>query len=221
MAAEGDDDDPAGVTAEEAFAAMTHHTCPPLAETLVAVAAVWRPVSLADLDARLDQLARPLFAVEPTGEERASALAAHVSGTLRPDAHSADGLFLDEVLASGRGHPVLIAAVAAELGRRAGWAIAVYSSPTAWYAGLLDGGMLWLVDPTSAAGGPETPTIVRRHCAHELAYAVLTGLAERLAGPRNRVRARELREHLALFEAPEHPGQTLLGALWTPDGMPR
>jgi Transglutaminase-like superfamily len=86
--------------------------------------------------ARLDQLARPLFAVEPTGEKRAAALAAHVSGALRPDAQSGDGLFLDEVLAGERGHPVLIAAVAAELGRRAGWEIAVYSSPTAWYAGL-------------------------------------------------------------------------------------
>ena len=63
--------------------------------------------------------------------------------------------------------------------------------------------------------------MVRRHCAHELAYAVLTGLASRLDGARDRARARALRERLALFEPPEHPGPALLGALWTADGTPR
>ena len=72
--------------------------------------------------------------------------------------------------------------------------------------------MLWLIDPTGAAEG--VPTMVRRHCAHELAYVVLTGLAERFASPRDRDQARALRDRLALFEAPERPGDALLGALW-------
>ena len=92
-----------------------------------------------------------------------------------------DGLWLDEVLATRRGHAVMIAAVAAELGRRAGWEVSVCSTPTAWYAGLLDDSVLWLIDPTGAADG--VPTMVRRHCAHELAYVVLTGLAERFDEP--------------------------------------
>ena len=61
--------------------------------------------------------------------------------------------------------------------------------------------MLWLVEPTGAAAG--VPTTVRRHCAHEIAYVVLTGLAERFESERDRDRARRLRDHLALFEAPE------------------
>jgi hypothetical protein len=216
-----DDDNQDRTAAEDALAALSHRSCPPLADTLLAVAGVWRPVSRANVDVQLDALALPLFAVGPSGEGRAGALAGLVSLALSADARSAEGLFLDELLATRSGHPVLIAAVAAELGRRAGWEIAVYSSPTAWYAGLLDGGTLWLIDPTRTTGGPDTPTIVRRHCAHELAYALLTGLAERLDGPRDRARARAMRERLALFEAPERPGHALLGALWTAQGTPR
>ena len=109
--------------------------------------------------------------------------------------------------------------MAAELGRRAGWEISVCSTPTAWYAGLLDDDVLWLIDPTGAADG--VPTMVRRHCAHELAYVVLTGLAERFERPRDRDRARALRDRLALFEAPERPRRpALLGAL-VDHGRPR
>ena len=71
---------------------------------------------------------------------------------------------------------------------------------------------MWLIDPTGTADG--VPTMVRRHCAHELAYVVLTGLAERFESPRDRAHARTLRDSLALFEAPERPGDGLLGALW-------
>ena len=83
------------------------------------------------------------------------------------------------------------------------------------YAGLFDDSVLWLIDASGAADG--VPTMVRRHCAHELAYVVLTGLAERFASPRDRAHARTLRDRLALFEAPERPGDALLGALWNGD----
>ena len=112
---------------------------------------------------------------------------------------------------------MLIAAVATELGRRAGWEITVCSSPTAWYAGLHDGDVLWLIDPTGEASGAGAPKTVRRHCAHEIAFVVLTGLAERFARADDQEQARSLRERLALFSAPEHPGPALLGALWTED----
>ena len=208
MAPHGDQDR----TGEQAFAAISHQACPPLAETLLAVVAAWRPVDHTDLDGQLDQLARGLFAAGPGGRERAGALALLLTREFRADPRPVDGLWLDEVLATRRGHAVMIAAVAAELGRRAGWEISVCSTPTEWYAGLLDDGVLWLIDPTGAADG--APTMVRRHCAHELAYVVLTGLAERFESPRDRAHARTLRDRLALFEAPERPGDGLLGALW-------
>ena len=189
-------------TGEQAFTAISHEACPSMAETLLAVVAAWRPVDHVDLDGQLDQMARALFAAEPDGRERARTLAAFLTRELRAGRHArSTGLWLDEVLATRRGHPVLIAALAAELGRRAGWQISVCSTPTAWYAGLVDGDVLWLVEPTGAAAG--VPTTVRRHCAHELAYVVLTGLAERFERPRDRDRARRLRDRLALFEAPE------------------
>ena len=56
--------------------------------------------------------------------------------------------------------------------------------------------MLWLVDPTGEASGSAAPKTVRRHCAHELAFIVLTGLAERFAGQRDREQAQRLRERL-------------------------
>jgi regulator of sirC expression with transglutaminase-like and TPR domain len=209
MAPEGDEDR----RAEAAFAALSRRACPPLGEVLFAVTAAWRPANWSELDAQLDQLARPLFAAGPSGRERAGLLL----DTFRDEARAVDGLWLDEVLAGRRGHPVLIAAVATELGRRAGWDITVCSSPTAWYAGLHDAGVLWLIDPTGETSGSRAPRTVRRHCAHEIAFVVLTGLAERFARTHDQAQARSLRERLALFAAPEHPGPALLGALWTED----
>ena len=206
-------------TGEQAFTAISHEACPALAETLLAVVAAWRPVDHLVLDGQLDQMSRALFGAEHDGRARARTLAACLTRELKPDAASVEGLWLNEVVATRRGHPVLIAALAAELGRRAGWEITVCSTPTAWYAGLLDGDVLWLVEPTGAPAG--VPTTVRRHCAHEIAYVVLTGLAERFESERDRDRARRLRDHLALFDAPDGPGDALLGALWTNGGSPR
>ncbi len=183
---------------EQAFAALRRRACPPVGEALFAVAAAWREVSWPDVDARLDQLARPLFAAGPTGRERAGALAEVLVDRFRPDPLLVDGMWLDEVLGSGRGHPVLLAAVGTELGRRSGWNVMVCSSPDAWFAGLVEDGVLWLIDPTGEASGARSPRTVRRHCAHEVAFLVLTGLAERFAGPRDREQARRLREQLGV-----------------------
>lgn len=211
----------ATATAEQAMAALSRRECPQLAEALIAVAAAWRPMSRPDIDARLDALARPLFSLEPTAQARADALAELVGLAFEPDARALEGLWLDEVLTTRRGHPVLIAAVTAELGQRAGWDFAICSTPTAWYTGLLDDGRLWLIDPTGGAHGVGAPALVRRHCAHELAYVVLTGLAERFSSPQDAARARALRERLALFAPPEQAGPALLGALWSESGHPR
>src|SRR5687768_10159074 len=83
-----------------------------------------------------------------------------VGRTLRPDGGAGATLWLDELLAAGRGHPVLVASAAAEAGRRAGWEVAVCSTPTAWHAGLLDDDRLWLVDTTGTPPGTPAPGVV-------------------------------------------------------------
>jgi hypothetical protein len=211
------DDDRTSTAAERALAAIGGRACPPLADALTAVAAIWRPVLRADVDDHLDELARPLFNVTPNGHARASALAQLVVRAFRCDADPIAGLWLDEVLASRRGHPVLIAAVASELGRRAGWETRVCSSSAAWYAGLLDADRLWLIDTPVPADrvGTSAPERMRSHCAHELSYVVLTGLAERFADPRDATRARALRERLGVVAHHDRPDQALLGPLWS------
>jgi hypothetical protein len=198
---------------DHTFAALSRRACPPLVDALVAVASTWRAVDAAWVDAQLDELALPLFSVGPEGRTRAAALGELVTRAFREDSISVEALWIHEALATRRGHPVVIAAIATELGLRAGWTITVCSSPTAWYAGLRDGDVLWLVEAAGLGGA--TPATVRRHCAHEIAFVLLTGLAERFPGPRDQVHARSLRDQLALFEPPGDPGRGLLGALWT------
>ena len=187
---------------EQAFAALSRRACPPVGEALFAVAAAWRPVNWGELDRRLDHLALPLFGAGETGRERAGALGELLVGDFRPESKAVDGLWLDAVLDTRRGHPVLLAAIATELGRRSGWEVAVCSSPTGWFAGLHHDGVLWLVDPTGLAsgdGGVGGDGVVRRHCAHEIAFVVLTGLAERFTGCEDEAQARRLRDRLDVF----------------------
>jgi regulator of sirC expression with transglutaminase-like and TPR domain len=153
---------------------------------LLAVAAEFREVDHSAALNELDALALPLFGAAslPVGD-RMRLLAAELGGAggLRPGpAAPLDGLWLDRVLSTGRGHPALIAAVYVEVARRAGFEVALLSAPEGWFVGTRDGGSrVVLVDPAGgrlAEPAVEAPRL-RRHCGHELAYAVLSGLATR------------------------------------------
>jgi Transglutaminase-like superfamily len=184
---------------EQAFAALSRRACPPVGEALFAVTAAWRSVNWGELDRRLDDLALPLFGAGESSRERAGALGELLVGDFRPETKAVDALWLDAVLDTRRGHPVLLVAIATELGRRSGWEVTVCSSPTGWYAGLHHDGVLWLVDPTGLASGDAAPEAVRRHCAHEIAFVVLTGLAARFTGSEDEAQARRLRDRLDVF----------------------
>jgi len=165
-----------------AFERLVAGPCPPGGELLLALAAHFRPVDAGLASFRLDEMARSLFPVAEEGEPRDIA---HAIATLLTDEHrfttddsSAEGLLLDSVLERHTGHPLVLSALAAEIGRRAGVAIGVCSTPTGWYAGIGETDRLWLIDPTmDARPAPTGP--VRRHCGHELAFGALTGLYAR------------------------------------------
>jgi Transglutaminase-like superfamily len=173
------------------FERLVAGPCPPGGELLLAVAAEFHRVEAAAASYRLDDLARSLFSAG--GGPRA---VAHRLATLmtdeqrfRCDESSVEGLLLDTVLERRAGHTLALAVLAAEIGRRAGVAVGVCSTPTGWYAGLGESDRLWLIDP--ATPSRPTPTgPVRSHCGHELAFAALTGLYARFVRDRDAERAR-------------------------------
>ena len=168
-----------------AFERLVSSTCcPPPAEMLLAVAAQFRPIDAAGVSFRLDEHARGLF---DAAAARDGGAASHRLATLltdelrfRTDESSIEGLWLDAVLERRAGHPLALAVLAAEIGRRAGLAIGVCSTPTGWYAAIGERERLWLIDPPIDPG-PTPSGPVRRHCGHELAFAALTGVYARMS----------------------------------------
>jgi hypothetical protein len=187
----------------DGFSRLACGGCPPVADLLLALAAEFRDVDLAAADERLDELARPLFSF---GEPRAAASALARVLDREPgfdvERVSVGGLWLDMVLEARAGHPLMLSAIAAELGRRAGLAVHILSTSRGWYAGLGDGERLWLVD-TTMDGRAIDAARLRRHCAHELAFAALLGLSERferLGDTRRAGKAALLRRQLPLLK---------------------
>ncbi len=150
--------------------------------------AIGAPSEREEVDDQLDNLARRLFAT-PDADALHTLLTDDPGFTV--DTASVEGLLLHRALIDRCGHPLLLAAIAAEAGRRAGLPAAVWSSRTAWFAGVRSSGGVLLVD-ASGAGAPP-PERVRCHCAHEIAFAALLGL-ERRSSPATARRARTLRK---------------------------
>jgi hypothetical protein len=162
---------------------LTGDDCPPPGVMLLAIGAEMKPVDVAAVSFRLDELARKLFDTAAAGDPGAAShrLAALLTDELRlhTDESSVEGMWLDVVLARHAGHPLALAVLAAEIGRRAGLAVGVCSTPTGWYAGIGGGERLWLIDPVLDPG-PTPSGPVRRHCGHEVGFAALTGIFARL-----------------------------------------
>lgn len=187
----------------QAFAKVAGGSCAAPERLLLALAAEFGPVAWNDALDRLDELARPLFGVAALAPHDA---AQRIVESLAGDAGLAggdggsDGLLLDRVLRTRRGHPALLAFVYNAAARRAGLRLGVFSGPLRWYAGLETEAGLVLIDPVPVVDRPAAaePT-VRRYCGHELAYAVLSGLAhrfERRGADRDAAKALRLRRHL-------------------------
>jgi regulator of sirC expression with transglutaminase-like and TPR domain len=179
---------------------------PPFDSLLLALAAEFHEVDRAAVLEELDELARPLFGVggqspRAAGEMIAAKLAEAVP--LQPAAASVDDLFLDRVLSNRRGHHALLAVIYVELARRAGASLSLLSSGDAWFAGIVCDDEAILLDPGRTGDTLQAQLMLRRHCAHELAHALLCSLTTRfraLGSARLARRAAELRLELPLGE---------------------
>jgi transglutaminase superfamily protein len=176
------------------FTDLADGPCAASDELLLSLAAEFWPVDADEARERLDDQARALFGVadlEPA--DRAHRLGTVLERELMITPQQGDDpdlLRLDRVLHQRRGHPLMVAALGVELLRRAGVPAAVCSSPTRWFVGIGGGGHTVLLDARLSGHDDPCPDRVRRHCAHEIAFCVLTGLAERFARAGRRSPAR-------------------------------
>jgi Transglutaminase-like superfamily len=204
--------DPASV-----FERLAARTCPDQAELLSAAgaAAVGEPAR-PERDFALDDLGRRLFGYTGDGAgDAAGRLGELLAGDpgFVVDENDPRALLLDWVIPRRVGHPLLLAVVLAEAGRRAGMRTGVFSSPHAWYAGVSDMGGIWLVE-TGEDRNAVAPQQVRGHCAHELAWAVLAGLERSLLRRADRASATRARVLRGMLPTGYTGVGDPLGVLW-------
>ena len=171
---------------------------------LVAVEREFRTVDPAAADARLDDLARPLFELAAApADERAGGLAMAAHLALPRDGAGPEAWMALAALEGARAAAPVRAALAAELGRRAGWPAAAFRHRDRWFVMCRDERGRFVAD---AGPAPLPAPLCDRDasgsaCAHGVAFEVLTGLAaawlEAGDGPRAR-RAAGLRLLLPL-----------------------
>lgn len=157
--------------------------CPHPGDALLAIASEFRDYDADRTSFRLDDYARALFAVaaerDPGAAARELAQLLTEEVRLRRDESSLEGLWLDRTLDRRAGHPLAMAVIAAEIGRRAGLKVGICSTSWGWYAGIGEPEKLWLIDP-ACDPGPTPSGPVRAHCGHEVAFAALTGVYARM-----------------------------------------
>lgn len=146
-------------------------------DALIALADRFAGCDRAVVLARLDDVARELFdttALAPRAQ--ADRLAAALSDTLglRPVTHDHRALLVDRALATRRAHPLVIAAVGHELGRRAGLPTRICRVRSDWWLALPGDEILSAIGCSAGATHPCGP--LRALCPHQLAYALLAHL---------------------------------------------
>lgn len=175
------------------FTDLADGPCSGADELLLSLSAEFWPVDADTAREQLDDGARRLFgvaALSPADRAHRLGVVLERELMLRPEqGDDPDLLRLDRALHQRRAHPLIVAALGVELLRRAGVPAAVCSSPTRWFVGLT-GERTVLLDARLSNHDDPCPEHVRRHCAHEVAFCVLTGLAERFARARRRSPAR-------------------------------
>jgi hypothetical protein len=194
--------------------------CPPHADLAASLAA-----ELGDLDA--DRLERDLCALaaavgatagcDPAAQLRALG-AVVASGALAARRHGgAEELLIDRVLAHGHGHPLLVAVVLAEIGRRANLPVGIVGGAHGHYVAHPRLTEARLLDPwTGALVDAEPLGALTWRCGHQLAASLLDVLQPRYerAGDLSRaLHVARMRCSLPFDDAARETARGRLGAL--------
>jgi hypothetical protein len=184
------------------FAALAAAGCPGYDAMLIAVEREFRAVHREAVAESLDELARPLFALaDAPPDERVIALARAAWAALPDEGTAPPNWLLASALEGGRAAGAVRAALAAELGRRAGMRACAARLRGCWAVHTAEHDAQLAADVGTDSAQDSVPAGAM--CAHQLAFAVLTGLADawRAAGDRFRAqRASGLRLLLPLEE---------------------
>lgn len=162
-------------------------------EAQAALAATFSVTAMDSPSARLDEASLPLFgAAGQELAEQARALADVLTNQLClcPERRDHRALLIDHALSARSAHPLQIAVIGHELGRRAGLAtfVGAYGGQP-WTVVCADTRMA-LVGPATAAGKPGAAEI-RQRCPHQVAFTVLRAIS-RAAPPDAAKRAERL-----------------------------
>jgi len=160
------------------FAALAAAHCPAYDEMLVALEREFRAVHHEAVAGRLDELARPLFELsQAPADERVVAVARAAWAALPQEGDAPPHWLLACALEERRGSAPVRAALAVELGRRAGVGARPARMRGCW-AVHIDGGSTGVAADVGADPGLDTANPAGGGlCAHQLAFAILSGLA--------------------------------------------
>jgi hypothetical protein len=162
-------------------------------EAQAALAATFSVTAMESPSARLDEASLGLFGAAGLElPEQARALADALTNRLClcPERRDHRALLIDHALSSRSAHPLQIAVIGHELGRRAGLATFVGAYGGQPWTVICAESRLALVGPATATGRPSAAE-VRRRCPHQIAFIVLHAIS-RVAPPDAAKRAERL-----------------------------
>ena len=181
---------------------LSRLTGAPLEDVALAIAAEFKPVRVAEAQARLDALARPLGQLA-TGrpEVRATALveAVRSAGYATEGDEHPRSLMFDDVLATHGGHPLALAIVHVAVARRAGFALFPVGNERAVLLADRATDPPLVIDPVPDGGSVSVP--LHWLCPHLVALRMIEAIGcryMRRGDLANGIRAAELRTMLPL-----------------------
>ena len=167
------------------FADCARSECPSYADLALALAGEFHDVDVDGAERALRRL-EEMIAVAAEGDpnEQLGEVAATVAGQIAPPRRRPredEDFMLDVVLAEGRGQPVILTVIAAEVAARQGMRLGIVSDGRRHLLAHRDADEPLVAD--FAAGRLRHPLELRAdlcwHCSHQVASALLTTLEER------------------------------------------